>query len=127
MASSPDLDFQTACFTELAAELAGVTVLAHPGHEQPLPYVFLGESEVADNNPNGHEVIVHVHSWSKLEGPHQLKQIQHTIREALHNNSISQGDWRFSCIREDFAKSFLDEDNETWHGVQRFRAYAGLI
>ena len=127
MPNSPDLKFQTAIYSELVDALPGKTVLSHPTPGQALPYVFIGESEVSDDSPLGHMVRIDVHTWSKLEGPHEVKEIQHSIREALHAISLTQDDWRFSCIREDFAKAFVDADGESWHGVQRFRAYAGLI
>lgn len=124
MANSPDLMLQKAMFAAIASTLAPVTVLAHPRHQEAFPYVFIGESEVSDTHPTGHEVLIVVHTWSKTEGPHEAKTIQQSIREELHANSLVEGGWQFVCIREDFASTFLDVDNETWHGVQRFRAKA---
>ncbi|KWT72372.1 hypothetical protein APY04_0166 [Hyphomicrobium sulfonivorans] len=89
-----------------------------------MPYVQFGQSEITDDFVPGHRVLMEVHVWSKVEGPHEVKDIQGKIRGALHGRCLTGAGWRFTCVREDTARTFLDVDGETWHGVQRFRASA---
>jgi hypothetical protein len=125
--SSADLTLQEVFAIAIGAALPSVPSGSHPPADRPLPYIQFGQSEVVDEFPPGHELFIDVHVWSKAEGPHQVKEYQDGIRTALHDQAFSRGDWRFTCVRENNARTFLDVDNETWHGVQRFRALAGLL
>lgn len=135
MATSPELAFQTYLGTQIAAALASYSpvpvVTAHPAPNQALPYVHIGESDTEDH-PAGQHITVVVHTWSETEGPHQCKEIQQRMREALHPvpggpaiaGAVSG--WQLTCIRETFADVVLDPDERTHHGVQRFRCFASL-
>lgn len=121
---SPDLAFQTIVATQIAAVLPGIVSGAQPPANGPLPYIQFGQSEVTDDFVLGHSLILEVHTWSAAEGPHEVKQFQGAIRDALHDHNFTQDEWLFTCVREDQARTFLDVDGETWHGVQRFRTLA---
>ena len=125
--SSPDLTLQEVFAIEIAAALPGVESGAHPPKDGPLPYIQFGQSEVGDNFVPGHELFFDVHVWSNAEGPHEVKNFQSAIRLAIHDRSYERNGWRFTCVREHNARTILDVDDETWHGVQRFRALAGLL
>lgn len=124
--SSPDLSFQEVVASETLAALPTTRTGAQPPADGTLPYVQFGQSEVSDTFAIGHELILEVHTWSKLEGPHEIKTMQHAIREALHGMNFEKNEWLFTCVREDTARSFLDVGGETWHGIQRFRAQASI-
>lgn len=126
---SCDLIFQEAIALALAAAMPSVSRGSHPpptGNDA-LPYVQFGQSEVRDAFVPGHEILTEVHVWSVKEGPHEAKTLQGQIRDALHSFDFSRGGWKFTNVREDTARTFLDVDGETWHGVQRFRALAGPV
>lgn len=117
---SLDLAFQKVLFAQITTSVLGVPVTASPLHNQVLPYIVIGQSEVLEH-PAQHELVAYVHQWSKTEGPDQVKTYQHSIRTALHGNDFVQDGFKFTNVREEFADTLLDPDDETWHGVQRFR------
>lgn len=124
---SCDLIFQEVIAITLAAAMPTVSRGSQPPPEgnETLPYVQFGESEVRDDFAVGHSVTSEVHVWSVVEGPHEAKTLQGQIRDALHSLDFIRSGWKFVNVREDYARTFLDVDGETWHGVQRFRALAG--
>lgn len=126
MPDSPDLVLQRVINDILTTHLSSVPSGAHPPGERSLPYIQFGNSEVNDN-PVGHDLLMYVHTWSSTEGPHQVKAYQQTIREQLHGLTTSRDSWQFVNVREEFCDVILDEDEETWHGVQRFRTLASSI
>lgn len=124
---SCDLIFQEVVAVTLAAAMPTVSRGAHPPPEgdEGFPYVQFGQSELRDDFEPGHEVRMEIHVWSVVEGPHEAKTLQGQIRTALHSLDFTRSGWKFVNVREENARTFLDVDGETWHGVQRFRALAG--
>lgn len=122
---SPELAFQTVIFAEVAAALPLVPAGAHPPHDAPLPYIQFGTSDTEDD-PGGHRVTMSVHFWSNTEGPHEATEMRHAVRTRLHGQSFTSNGWRFTCIRETFGDVIIDIDDETWHGIARFRAFASI-
>lgn len=121
--NSPDLALQTVINLGLTAALPAVTVGSYPLPSGSFPYVNFGESTVSDDVAPVKTVEAMVHVWSTVEGPHEAKTIQQTIREAMAGSFIKNG-WALSCVREVQANVILDADGVTWHGWQRFRAFA---
>jgi hypothetical protein len=124
---SCDLIFQEVIAITLASAMPTVSLGAQPPPEDndTLPYVQFGQSEVRDEFAPGHEILTEVHVWSAVAGPHEAKTLQGQIRDALHSLDFTRSGWKFTNVREENARTFLDVDGETWHGVQRFRALAG--
>lgn len=124
--SSPELAFQTLVFGEIGTVLPGVNAGSNPVFNQTLPYVQFGQVEARDQE-TGHELLIEVHVWSEVEGPHQCHEYMHAIRERLHARAFQDATWHFNCVREVFHDVLLDEDEKTWHGVQRFRAFTRAL
>lgn len=122
-----DLVFQEVIAIALDAAMPTISQGSHPPPEEDeeLPYVQFGQSDVRDDFAVGHSVTTEVHVWSVVEGPHEAKTLQGQIRDALHSIDFTRDGWKFTNVREEYARTFLDVDGETWHGVQRFRALAG--
>lgn len=97
-----------------------------PPHDADLPYVQIGESSLEDF-PTGKEMFCDVHTWSSAEGAHEVKTIQHQIREVLHASNHNGDGYNYSCCRELDCRVFRDTDGETWHGVQSFRVFASEV
>lgn len=123
--SAPENALQTVIYTQASAALPGVSVDVHPPHDRALPYVQLGVSVTAER-PDGWQVTMDVHTWSSKEGPHEVQSMQHAVRDAVHAQSYTQGDWRLYCVREVSSLVILDVDGETWHGIQQIQAFAEL-
>lgn len=126
MSASPDLAFQKLLGAQIAAAVPTVVVDAAPVFGRALPYIQIGESDIEEWEV-GHSITSMVHVWSEAEGPHIVKQHQHSIREALHGTTFTQDGWQLTCIREQYADVIQDPDKKTWHGVQRFRALAQYV
>lgn len=123
MANSPDLAFQKIIFAALGAALPTVDVVAHPEPDKACPYVQIGNSDVQEDNYDRFSLLTYVHFWSSKEGPHEVKQQQQALRDQLHLTDTTQDGWQFISIQAEFETVILDENNETWHGVSRYRAY----
>jgi hypothetical protein len=124
MAYSVELALQKIFFREIGTALPTVTASTQPVHTQPLPYIQFGQTDVVDF-PAGHELTAEIHTWEKAMGPDGLKTKMQAIRDALHGkaNTIQDG-WSFTALREVSGDVIIDEDGETWHGIQRFRCFA---
>lgn len=127
MAASADLALQAVINLGLTAALPAVTVGAYPTPGGPFPFVNFGESTTFDDVDPVRTIEQLVHCWSTVEGPHEAKAIQQTIREALHAQSFLKNGWALSCVREVQSNVILDADGVTWHGWQRFRAIAAPV
>jgi hypothetical protein len=128
---SADLLFQTWAAGAIDAQFAidgltAVGVYAHPLPDAPLPYIDIGESYITDA-VDGHEVFMTIHTWSKAEGSHDAKNIQASLRKALHAKTASFDIWRFTCIREETSRVILDRDGEHWHGITTIRCMGTLL
>lgn len=122
--AGPDLTFQEVIAIELAEALPSTESGSSPKDGQSLPYVQFGPVEIEDSYPAARGLLCDIHVWSKVEGPHEVKNIQHSIRQALHAQIFERGGYRFTTIREYLARSRFDPAEGTWHGIQRFRAIA---
>lgn len=126
MTTSPDLTFQEVVYLTLTAAMPTARIEAHPPHNVALPFIRIGESYVADNEI-GHEINIDVHAFSGAEGPHEAKNLMHSVRTALHEGTFSRDVWHFTCVREESARVYFDTNEEEWHGIQTFRCLASLL
>lgn len=124
--ASPDLEFQAIVFTEITAVAGGVPITAHMSPGQELPCIVIGQAE-AEGTVAGNMLSIHVHVWSNAEGPHVVKDLQHKIQGALEDESYIGANYRFVINVMEYSTCFIDEDNETWHGVQRFKVLASPL
>lgn len=124
MAESPDLALQKIIFAALGTALPAIDVVAHPAPDKACPYIQIGNSDVQADNYDRFSCLLYVHFWSSAEGPHEVKAHQQALRDALHLTNTTQDDWQFTAVQAEFETVILDENNETWHGVSRYRAYA---
>ncbi len=123
--TSPSNSLQKALYRELTTANPGVSVVAHPRVNEALPFIHFGQFEASDA-PVGHELRAEIHTWSSTEGPHGCDAIQIATRDILHATNPMENEWKYTCLREVSRRCFLDIDDETWHGVQVFRALANL-
>lgn len=119
-----DLTFQEVINLQLQASMPSVRRGAMPPADGTFPYIQFGQSFVEDDYPPGCSVTIEVHVWSEALGPHEVKNYQEQIKGLLQKCHHDRGGWHYTAIRQQDARVFLDIDDETWHGVQRFRALA---
>jgi len=122
-----DLTFQEIVNTELETAFPAVRQGAEPPGDGGFPYIQFGQSHEDDDFAPGSSVTIEIHTWSTAEGPHEVKNMQHEIKSRLQKCKHVRGDYQFTAVRQKLSDVFLDEDGETWHGVQRFRALASPI
>ena len=89
------------------------------------PYVVIGE-ETATNidtkDKDAHEHTLTIHVWSQYRGRKEIKNIMSQIYTLLHNVAISVTGASLVQIRHEFARTLLENDGITRHGIIRFRA-----
>lgn len=123
---SPEQAFRTILKTQLDTAIAGTTHGSYPRHNEALPYVAYGETDLEDH-PIGHTLRVMVHVQSKLNGPHECNTIVANIRDAMHGNSFSGNGWAFSCVREVTQDVTFDPNDEVWHAIMRLEMIASEV
>lgn len=121
--AAPENALQTALYAAIAAEVSPVDVVSHPSPDKALPYVQLGVSDT-EQRVDGWQVTMQVHVWSNKEGPHEVQDLQQQVRDVVHRQTFTQSGWRLYCVQEVFATVIIDEDEETWHGVQQIQGFA---
>lgn len=122
--------FQDALYDLLSAD-ATLTALMpggvydHVPQETTYPYAVMGYA-TTDNagtkTEDMRDFTITIDVWSRYEGHKQTKQIQERIRTLLHRQSLALSAGRVVDMQEEFCESFLDQDGQTYHGVQRFGA-----
>jgi hypothetical protein len=124
-----DLAFQAVARAAIVAEFTNnantTPVIAHPVPNQALPFVHIGESE-QDDHELGQYIVIIIHTFSEAEGPHEVKQLQSYIATALHDKNLDSGGVCYTNARQVFSTVILDNLDETWHGIQRFKVLASL-
>jgi hypothetical protein len=119
-----DLTFQEVINLAIKAAMPNVRAGTEPPGDGKFPYIQFGQSFVQDDYPPGCTVIAEVHVWSTAKGPHEVKNYQEQIKGLLQTCHLERGDWHYAATRQQDARTFPDKDEETWHGVQRFRTFA---
>ena len=118
-----ELAIQKAVYDILVANSPSYDVYDDVPQNADYPYYVIGEStseEFDTKSFNGFETSVIVHSWSRYNGRKEVKEMMGTAYALLHNQSITvTGYNRVNCLFE-FSETFLEDDGETRHGIQRF-------
>ena len=121
---------QTALYARLAAVLAPVAVYDHvpqvadPGSDVPFPYVTIGDDEAREwgtDTETGDETTITVHVWSRERGRLETKQLQDSIRDALHDYNLTVAGYATVLLLWESSLTLEDPDGVTHHGVTRFR------
>jgi len=89
------------------------------------PYVVIGEetaSPMGAKDVDAHEHTLTIHVWSQYRGRKEIKNIMSQIYTLLHNVAISVTGASLVQIRHEFARTLLENDGITRHGIIRFRA-----
>jgi hypothetical protein len=91
---------------------------------QVFPYVVIGEYTAVPfdaDDVHGHDSVVVLHVFDRLEGTQRAKQIIGAIYDALHDAALEvEGQSCIYCYWE-FSESVPDPDQLTKHEVTRFR------
>lgn len=92
--------------------------------DETFPYVtFAADSEEQwdTDDSHGFEAIAEIHVWSQYRGQGEVKRIQQSIYNALHDVSLTVIRHHVVLCLWESAQQFVDPDGLTRHGVQRFR------
>lgn len=100
-------------------------VYDHAPQETPFPYVIVGDDISTDfdtDDTTGSDSEVTVHVWSQFRGRSEVKKIQREVHNALHRHDLSvAGTVTTVTVESEEARSFVEDDGLTRHGVQDFR------
>lgn len=119
-------------YTDLTDLLAGdprfsgvPAVYDHVPQDTPFPYVVVGDDISIDfdtDDTAGSDSEVSIHVWSQFRGRSEVKKIQREIYNALHRHDLSvDGTVTTVTVEAQEARSFLEDDGLTRHGVMDFR------
>jgi hypothetical protein len=133
MTTGADIAVQRFVYRTIRAAVApGIAVDTRPRKADGLPYVWVGQSEVREHEI-GFEVLLTLEVWSEKENAVECKTLQNTARASLHMYFDSErtttdptwtdetARWTFRLINEEFSRAQLEQQNNVWHGTQRFR------
>jgi hypothetical protein len=87
------------------------------------PYLTLGEvrTKAWSGVPGGQEHDLRLHAWSRYGGRREIKEIMSAVYAALHDEDFPVDGVDLVNCRYVFADMWLRPDNETYHGVMRYR------
>lgn len=122
--SDAALAVQTAVLTELVSALSE-PVYDHVPEDTNFPYVTIGDDSQEDWSADGLEGEIHVltiHSWSRYRGRKQIKEIMDSVKDALHEQSLTLMGHDLISMRWESSETILEDDGITYHGTQKFRA-----
>ena len=123
-----DWDVQKGVYAHLVAQgtLTGLlaagaaSVRDHVLPDAAFPYVVIGEIESRPQSTQqlpGREVVLTLHAFSQAPGQKEVREILSALHDALEDAALSiEGQHVISC-RSLSARSFLEGDGETRHGV----------
>jgi hypothetical protein len=122
-------DLQQAIFARLKA-FAPVIALVTDVYDSVapqdavFPYLVIGEVAAVPFNTHssqGSDSTITIHSWSEFRGQSEIKRIQDATKDALDRFDLVVAGVDMINSEWDVSDSFVDDDNLTIHGVQRFR------
>lgn len=115
---------QQAIYARLSA-VVSVAVYDHTPQDVAFPYVVIGEDDTVipfdTDDSVGAESTINIHVWSRYRGWKEVKEIQREVYQALHRYELSVTGAHVVTVEFDDARTFLDQDGLTRHGVTRFR------
>jgi len=124
------MGFETVLQQAIYTELSGYAPLPAPVYDDvpqdgSFPYVVIGDDSFADWSTDtelGATSVLTVHTWSRLRGRKETKELQGHIETALNRATLSATGYNFVSLDLLSSESFLDSDGLTRHGVQTFNA-----
>lgn len=123
--------FQTlADDAQLQPLIKGVFDGAAVPQDQEFPFVTINPGQLTDRSNHTHrgfETEIQVDVWDQSEnwGRKRVQLIQKEIDRLLHDVTICFEGWNIITLRQISVEAFVDADNVTMHGVQRFRLMIG--
>jgi hypothetical protein len=135
MAFAPE-EVKKTIFTTLGATAALTSALGgaskiydHAPDGVAFPYVTIGVGDNADfrgsEDTDGWNHTVMIHVWTQNKGSKQALNIQEIISTALHRKELSFASFTNLSLLRDFQTVLVEDDNVTYHGVQRFLILTG--
>lgn len=88
------------------------------------PYVVIGDDTAVPFDTDtslGTEATITLHVWSRYPGMSETKRIQGAIYDALARQQVSVSGAVTLDLMPDYQEAMRDPDQETRHGVIRFR------
>lgn len=95
-------------------------IFDHAPQDAVFPYVVVGDDISVDLNTDdttGSDTEVTVHCWSQYRGRKEIKQIQREIHNALHRHELSVTGATTVMVESVEARSFVEDDGLTRHGI----------
>jgi hypothetical protein len=92
-------------------------------YEGAFPYVSIGEDNLVQSDTDtSHGCVgsIVIHTWGRVRGRKEVKNIQGAIYDALHHQELTVSGYAFVFMYWDNAQSFVDSDGKTRHGVSTF-------
>ena len=90
------------------------------------PYVTVGEAvsrEWSTKTTNGQQILLTLHIFSRSGGRKQTAEIMDRIYALLHQGTLSLEGHTLVAMRFEFGDITLEQDQLTYHGAIRFRAF----
>lgn len=127
---------QKAVYTTLSSDaqlqplITGVFDSGAVPQGQEFPYVTINPGQLLDRSSHTHrgfETDIQIDVWDQSEnyGRKRVQLIQKEIDRLLHDATICFEGWNIITLRQVNVESFVDADNVTIHGVQRFKLMIG--
>jgi hypothetical protein len=116
--------------TQLQPLITGVFDSAAVPQNQEFPYVTINPGQLVDRSSHTHrgfETQIQIDVWDQSEnwGRKRVQLIQKEIDRLLHDVTICIEGWNIISLRQIQVEAFVDIDNVTMHGVQRFKLMIG--
>ena len=122
-------DIQQKIFSTLDTGLSynvydNVPALPEGMPQDKFPYVVIGDDTFVpfdDDDQVGVEGTLTIHVWSRYKGRKETKVIQGEIYTLLNRASLPITGYNIVDSLFEFSETFVENDGEYRHGVQRFR------
>lgn len=110
----------------LMAKVSGI--FDNVPQNQAFPFVKIGFDEFTDRGSHtteGWDAILVINVWAQGSGRKAVHEIQADIDRLLHRQDLTVSGWTEVSLRRDFSTVFVEDDDVTYHGVQRFKLLTG--
>ena len=112
--------------TDLAALLGGVRIYDATPQTATFPFITLGQSTLRDwstgSEDRAHQSLT-VHVWSPFGGKKHVQEAIKAVRTALNDRPLPAGR-QLVTLHHEFSEARIDPDDDTFHGIIRYRATA---
>ena len=114
------------------ATLTGLVngIYDHVPQEQDFPFITIGEAAYTDRGSyttEGWTGTITINVWAQNYGRLQVQNINAEIDRLLHCQDLSMDGWSTLSLRRDFVEILVEDDNTTFHGIQRYIILMGDI